>query len=155
MAHEHCYTRNPIDVVRRSIHRPDRGVKVRVYQCTCGDWPPQEAALVAREVARREAHIVSDWEAMCRGRHTSWRECTCGNTPENPPKGLKRSNLFWRDHYDRYDECTCEVDDYQCLLADAKHYADETESSMPGCGPIIRSAKRVVARWRGLERGDD
>jgi len=95
-----------------------------------------------------EARIASDWEAMCRGGHT-WRECICGNTPENPPTGLRKSNRFWQDHYDRYDDCTCEVDDYQCLLGDALYYTDETESSMPGCGPIIRSAKGVVASFTG------
>ena len=72
-----------------------------------------------------------------------------GHPPENPPTGPRTSNRFWQDHYDRYDDCTCEVDDYECLLGDALYYADETESSMPGCGPIIRSAKRVVASYTG------
>jgi hypothetical protein len=148
MAHEHFYIRNPIYVVTRSIHRPDREIKVRVHQCKCGDWPPsvaQEAAQeVAQEAARREASIVSDWEALCRGRHTSWHECTCGNTPENPPNGMRKSNRFWQDHSDRYDECTCAEDNYLCLLGDARHYADFSDYDMPGGGPLIRSAKGVV-----------
>ena len=72
--------------------------------------------------------------------------------PEKPPKGLKSSNRFWQDHHDRYDECTCAVDDYRCLLGDAEHYSDFSDYDMPGCGSLIRSAKSIVARWEQLER---
>jgi hypothetical protein len=70
------------------------------------------------------------------------------NTPEKPPKGLRSSNRFWQDHSDRYDECTCAVDDYRCLLGDAEHYSDFSDYDMPGCGPLIRSAKSIVASFK-------
>ena len=82
--------------------------------------------------------------------YEGYLERTAGpDTPDDPPKGLRKSNRFWQDHYDRYDECTCAADDYQCLLGDAEHYSDFTDYDMPGCGPIIRSAKSVVASFKG------
>jgi len=69
------------------------------------------------------------------------------NCPNDPPKGLRKSNRFWQDHYVRYDECTCAEDDYQCLLGDAEHYADFSDYDMPGCGSLIRSAKSVIASF--------
>jgi len=64
--------------------------------------------------------------------------------PELPPKGMKRTSEFWQDHYVRYGECTCALDEYLCLLADAEYYSDITEDDMPGWGSLIRSANSVV-----------
>ena len=67
--------------------------------------------------------------------------------PDCPPKGMTQANRFWQDHSDRYDECTCAEDDYQCLLGDAEHYADFSDYDMPGCGSLIRSAKSVITSF--------
>jgi hypothetical protein len=64
--------------------------------------------------------------------------------PERPPKGMTMRSYFWIRHWERFDCCTCAVNDYECLLADAEYYADCTVGEMPESGREIQSAKSVV-----------
>tara|TARA_Y100000296_G_C4940090_1_gene140997 strand:+ start:186 stop:464 length:279 start_codon:yes stop_codon:yes gene_type:complete len=77
--------------------------------------------------------------------------------PMTPHKGIRRNNEFWIDHVQRIGalgdgDCTCDEpnDNYECLLEDAKYYAECTEWDMPGWGFLIRSARGIV---RSFDRG--